>query len=300
MKRLLVAALIALLFIFCFIPSKSVYASTVNMEHFFEADLDPDLSAYPLAPIFSFRDVFGAPYKAKLNRSIPLCPYDKNSFVHEGYKVNYEDEHYYSQLGIDVSRHIGDIDWNRVKADGYEFAIVRLAYRTYGIRSGTLNLDKNFLKNFCGAQDSGLEVGVYVYSQAINEMEAIEEADFVIDELERNHLEPELPIVYDPESVIDDIARTDHVTPAQFTLNAIAFCKRVKERGYVPMIYANMLWEAYKLDLSRLPDIPIWYADYEEYPQTPYMFEYWQYTNEGRVDGIESPVDIDIRLIPKN
>ena len=65
------------------------------------------------------------------------------------------------------------------------------------------------------------------------------------------------------------------------------------------MIYSNMLWEAYELDLEYLEEYPIWYADYEPLPQTPYHFEFWQYTNEGSVDGIEGRTDLNIQLIPK-
>ena len=262
-----------------------------------EEDSDNTISE-PIS--FYFRDVFGEEYETVLNPEIPVCPFDKEKFVHEDYKVFYEDEFYVSRLGIDVSRHVGKINWKEIVEEGYEFAIIRLGYRSYGKNAGDLYLDKNFLTNILGAKEIGLDVGVYIYSQAINEQEAIEEADFVIDNLENNGITIDLPIVYDPESVLNDDARTDDVTPEQFTMNSIAFCNRVRERGYSPMIYANMLWEAYEIDFSKIPDTPIWYADYEEVPQTPYMFSFWQYTNEGRVKGVhDAAVDIDIEMIPK-
>jgi GH25 family lysozyme M1 (1,4-beta-N-acetylmuramidase) len=62
------------------------------------------------------------------------------------------------------------------------------------------------------------------------------------------------------------------------------------------MIYCNMLWEAYKLDLGELSDYPVWYADYEELPQTPYAFEFWQYSESAHIDGIPGAVDADIWL----
>ncbi len=104
----------------------------------------------------------------------------------------------------------------------------------------------------------------------------------------------DLPVVYDPESILDDEARTDNVSGEQFTKNTRVFCERIEESGYRPMIYANMLWEAFELDLSELLDYPIWYADYESVPQSPYAFEIWQYTNEGQVPGVEGPCDINI------
>lgn len=87
------------------------------------------------------------------------------------------------------------------------------------------------------------------------------------------------------------------VSREQFTRNASAFCDRIKKAGYKPMVYANMLWEAYSLDLSALTDIPVWYADYEKLPQTPYDFDFWQYSNEGVVPGISGACDMDIQII---
>lgn len=85
----------------------------------------------------------------------------------------------------------------------------------------------------------------------------------------------------------------------QFTKNTLLFCELISEAGYEPMIYSNMLWEAYQLDLEQLSAYPIWYTDYEPQPQTPYHFEFWQYSNVGRVDGISGNVDLNIQLIEK-
>ena len=77
------------------------------------------------------------------------------------------------------------------------------------------------------------------------------------------------------------------------------FCKEIEEAGYDAMIYSNMLWEAYELDLEKLLDYPVWYADYEELPQTPYRFSMWQYSSTGSVTGIEGNVDLNIQLLKK-
>lgn len=138
-------------------------------------------------------------------------------------------------------------------------------------------------------------MGVYFFSQAVNEEEAKEEADFVLEHLKGKELQ--MPVVYDPEHILEDEARTDGVTGEQFTQNAKVFCKEIEEAGYDAMIYSNMLWEAYELDLKVLEEYPIWYADYELKPQTPYRFEFWQYTNQGAVDGIEGETDLNIQLI---
>ena len=92
---------------------------------------------------------------------------------------------------------------------------------------------------------------------------------------------------------------TDGVTGEQFTQNAKVFCKTMEEAGCDAMIYSNMLWEAYELDLEKLSDYPVWYADYEELPQTPYRFSMWQYSSTGSVTGIGGNVDLDIQFVKR-
>ena len=241
-----------------------------------------------------FVDVFGEHYETTIKPDVPKHDYLNDGFIRDGYKLTYEDDNYTSRLGIDVSRHQGKINWEKVKAQGVEFAFLRIGYRGYG-SEGKICLDQRFYENIKGAQDEGIDVGVYFFSQAISEEEALEEAKFVIDALDGYTLQ--LPVVYDPESILDDVARTDDVTGEQFTKNTIVFCDSIKENGYEPMIYSNMLWEAFEFDLSQLTEIPIWYADYEEFPQTPYHFVFWQYTNEGRISGIDGNMDLDIQII---
>lgn len=253
-----------------------------------EAETEPQM--------IHFVDVYGEEYEVEQNPLVAEHEYDLTAFVHDGDKLTYESELFDSRLGVDVSHHNGVIDWERVKEQGIEFAIIRLGYRGYGAE-GRIRLDRQFENNIVNAQKAGLEVGVYFFAQAVSEEEAEEEADFVLEHL--SDYEIQLPIVYDPESILDAQARTDDVTGEQFTLNAEIFCKRMKEAGYQPMIYCNMLWEAYELDLAQLSEYPIWYADYELLPQTPYYFEYWQYTNQGNVDGIQGNVDLDIQFIKR-
>lgn len=245
--------------------------------------------------ILHFVDVFGENYEVIIRPDIPRHTYDMHAFSRNGQMISYETEKYTSQPGIDVSHHQGEIDWKRVKDSGYEFAFIRLGYRGYS--TGELCLDRYFVQNITNAQACGIEVGVYFFSQAISEEEALEEANFVIQNLNGYHLQ--LPVVYDPESILDDESRTDNISGTQFTRNTLAFCQAIENAGFAPMIYSNMLWEAYELDLAQLTGYPIWYADYEALPQTPYHFTYWQYSNTGTVDGINTAVDLNIRLIPK-
>ena len=184
----------------------------------------------------------------------------------------------------------------QVKADGYDFAIIRIAYRGYG-KTGSLNVDKEFKANIKNAHEAGIDVGVYIFSQAINENEAIEEANLVIEQLKDEEIE--LPVVFDPELIRTDEARTDNISGEQFTKNTIAFCEKIKDAGYEPMIYSNMYWEAFLFEMEKLSDYPIWYADYETIPQTPYEFEFWQYADDGVVDGISGKTDLNVWFYTK-
>ncbi|WP_238483768.1 glycoside hydrolase family 25 protein [Anaerosporobacter faecicola] len=244
-----------------------------------------------------FVDAWGEWHDTEINPNLNKHAYDWTCLKNDGQNISYEgDERYTIRKGIDVSYHQGEIDWKKVKADGYEFAIIRVAFRGYG-ESGSLNLDKCFHTYVKQAHEAGLDVGVYIFSQAINEEEASEEADFVIEALQGITLE--LPVVFDPELIRDSVARTDDVTGEQFTANTITFCEKVKQAGYEPMIYSNMVWEAELFDLEQLQEYPIWYADYELTPQTPYAFQFWQYSESGKVDGIEGNVDLDVQFIPQ-
>lgn len=92
-------------------------------------------------------------------------------------------------MGIDVSEFQGEeIDWKRVKKSGVEFAIIRLGYRAYG-ESGDLVMDAMYEQNMEGALDAGLDVGVYFFSQAISAAEAVEEAEFVLENV-KNMISP--------------------------------------------------------------------------------------------------------------
>lgn len=249
-----------------------------------------------------FVDAFGEPYEVELNEAWAKHPYDTTGFVMTEDGMTFTQEGYTTRKGIDVSVYQGNIDWDKVKADGYDFVIMRIGFRGYG-SAGNICEDKMFAKHYKGAKAAGLDVGVYFFSQAISEEEAVEEAAFVVKQLESVGATPEeltLPVVFDPESILDAEARTDDVTGEQFTANTIAFCEAIKEAGYQPMTYCNMKWQAYLLDLGQLEEYPLWYADYEPIPQTPYDFVMWQYSESSRVDGVSDPVDTDLWIIPVN
>ncbi len=244
----------------------------------------------------TFVDAHGNSYQTIVNPNASKNPYDKTKFVSDSGKMSYEDDTYKSRLGVDVSEHQGDINWQEVKNAGIDFAFIRIGYRGYG-QTGVIKEDVKFESNIIKAKEAGIDVGVYFFSQAINEDEAREEARFVLEHLRGRGLD--LPVVYDPENILDDVARTDNVTPEQFTKNTIAFNEEIKAAGYKPMIYSNMLWEAFQLDMTRLQEYPVWYADYEPKPQTPYDFSFWQYSEKSTVPGISGIVDMNIEMVKK-
>ncbi len=235
-------------------------------------------------------------YRADIRSGVRKHHYDWNRLKWKKKKPYYNDGTYKIRRGIDVSHHNKTIQWKKVKKAGISFAFIRIAYRGYG-RNGRLCIDRQFYRNIKNAKKAGIDVGVYIFSQAVNTKEAKEEAQLVLDTLKGITLE--LPVVYDPERIIGAKARTDGMTRGQCTRNAIAFCKKIKAAGYQPMLYSNMYWEAFRFNLKKLSDYPIWYADYKKKPQTPYDFSFWQYSSKGTVPGISGKVDLNVEFMQK-
>lgn len=242
---------------------------------------------------YTFVDVEGTTYEAVLEEELASCRWDYSRLTREGEFLYYKDTegNTLSRLGVDVSRYQGEIDWQQVREAGVEFAIIRLGFRGYG-EEGRLVLDEKFEQSIRQAAQAGLDCGVYFFSQAVSEEEAGQEAEFVLEHLKG--LEIHGPVVFDTEEIKDDVARTDGLTGEARTRFCQVFCDRIREAGYSPMIYANMKWMAFTLNLEELEDYEKWYADYEPLPQNPYDFTIWQYTETGRVPGIEGNVDLNI------
>ena len=195
-----------------------------------------------------------------------------------------------SKKGIDVSKFQGEIDWELVKEDGVEFAILRAGYRGYG--SGKLVLDEMFIENLEGTKEHGIDIGVYFYSQATSKEEAVEEAEMVIEAL--RGYDVTYPVVLDTEAPSGDGARTAGLTNEERTEYILAFCETIEEAGYIPMIYSNLNWFILKTDYKALSKYDIWLANYDTQPYFPYDFKMWQYSEKGAVNGIEGDVDLNI------
>ena len=192
-----------------------------------------------------------------------------------------------AKTGVDVSSHQESIDWQRAKADGVEFAMIRVGYR--GNTEGKLNLDNRFAENMSGAKAAGLPVGVYFYSQALNETEAQEEIEWVLQQLEGYELQ--YPLVFDWEYAGAG-TRTESVVGETIDRCAEVFCSAASKAGYTPMIYFNREMAYRTMNLSRLADYDFWLAEYDGAPTFFYGFEMLQYSNSGQVDGIPGSVDM--------
>ena len=192
-------------------------------------------------------------------------------------------------MGIDVSKHNGNIDWNAVKNSGVSFVIIRCGYR--GSATGVLVEDPKFRSNIKGAKAAGLKVGVYFFSQAVNEVEAVEEASMAVSLVSGYGLD--MPIFLDVESAG---GRADGISKDTRTAACKAFCQTVQNSGYSAGIYANKTWLNEKINTSSLTSYKIWLAQYASAPTyTTTRYDMWQYSSKGRISGISGDVDLDIR-----
>ena len=195
--------------------------------------------------------------------------------------------------GIDVSKYQGTIDWKKVAEAGVEYAIIRLGYR--GMNEGTLELDPVFEKNMEGAAAAGIKIGVYFFSQAITKEEAIEEATFVINAVDKYNIT--YPVIFDTERVATYNARANGLSYEDRTDMCITFCDRIAAAGYTPMIYANTKYMIMGIDLERLEKYDKWYAVYSDKITFPYNFQMLQYSESGSIPGIKGNVDLDISFV---
>lgn len=208
---------------------------------------------------------------------------------------SYDMDGYVTSIGVDLSEHNINVDFKLLKEQGIEYAFLRVAWRGYV--TPTLHEDKKFKEFYKGAKDVGIKVGVYFFSQAINQEEAIEEAYYMLDIIK--DLEIDTYVVYDYETIEDRQARTNDLTRDERTNNAIAFLETVKNAGYEPMLYTNYDWIKHHYKIKILQDYPIWYAQYSKHPQYKGKYYIWQYCSGAMLDGITSPDGVDLNIMIK-
>ena len=186
--------------------------------------------------------------------------------------------------GIDVSHHNGTVDWDKVKADGIDFAVLRCGYGRKSVRQ----IDTQFERNYRECKRVGMLVGVYHYSYAKNAGDARLEADFMLELIKGKQFE--YPVVFDIEDKGQEAYGKDVLTEI-----TVAFCEKIETAGYYVSIYSNADWFTNKLDLERLAQYDKWLAHWTKSPKWGNEFGgLWQYTDSGTVDGIETKVDMNI------
>lgn len=200
-----------------------------------------------------------------------------------------------SVFGIDVSSHNGSIDWNAVAQSGVEYVIIRCGYRGYG--SGVLVEDSRYRTNIKGALNAGLKVGVYFFSQALDEIEAVEEASMVLNAISGYQIT--FPIFLDVEySNTSKNGRADGLSVSQRTAVCNAFCKTITNAGYRAGVYANKDWLYNHIDTSQFPSsTKIWLAQYAKTPNYSGRYEMWQYSCTGSISGIKGNVDLNMSYL---
>jgi len=193
-------------------------------------------------------------------------------------------------MGIDVSKWNGNINWQAVKNSGVSFVIIRCGYR--GSSTGALVEDPKFKTNIKGATDAGLKVGVYFFSQAISDVEAVEEASMTIDLIKKYKIS--YPVFLDVE---DSNGRGDKIDSSTRTQVVSAFCQTMKNSGYTSGVYANKSWLTGKLNAGALSNYKIWLAQYNTEITYTGKVDMWQYSSKGSVSGISGNTDMNLSYL---
>lgn len=281
-RNLLVYLLIAVLTITCIPPMNASAASNSDLEAAIEAAIKAEQKA-------------NGGIQGRLEGNVPDDFYGD---MVSRYRLKGHDSRFDGwtiRSGIDVSHHQGVIDWKKVAADGIEFAFVRVAGRGYGT-AGNLFEDALYKINLEQARAAGLDVGVYIYSQATTQKEARDEAAYILERIKGYDIN--LPVVFDYEYYAGGRLSKAKLTNKQRTDICRAFCEAVKFAGYEPMIYANKSMLKDDLNAAVLSaDYKIWLAHYTT--ATDYQGEYtfWQHTSQGSVNGINGNVDMNYHYV---
>ena len=201
--------------------------------------------------------------------------------------------------GLDVSSFNGIVNWGQVKQSNIDFAFLRVGFRGYGSK-GTLNPDSKFIANITQTNKLGIPTGVYFVTQATTEAEAIEEANWVINQIKNYKIS--YPVAIDIEAAglerPTDIPRTQNLDKNKRTYLASLFCKTIQNAGYTPIVYTNINWATNYLNMSELSNYDTWIASYKKDitsgPGYNGSYTIWQYTSQGSITGILRNVDLNI------
>ena len=242
---------------------------------------------------YTYEPTVDVPYVQEQRSSLK---YDMSQVYNVDGFYTYEDDTYTSVIGVDVSSHNKEIDWAQVKEAGVTFAMIRCGYRGY--TEGGLQEDEYFETNIQNALANGIQVGVYFFSQAINEEEAAEEAKYVIEKIYSYDIT--WPVVYDYEFYPTETgARGNMIDKDTRTRCANVFLENIKNAGYTPMMYASTETYDQLFIPEYLSEYQFWVAQYNSYCSYNYDYSIWQYSDQGGVRGLPSGLDLNIAFIEK-
>jgi len=285
----IIAAAAALLLLAAFLLSRP----------YFPDEEDPELLLHQLQEMAQAtappQETYLEPTVPETEPENPTIPPDRNPY--DQYDFQYNRHNYLllqnleSYPGVDVSAFQGKIDWKKVKNSGIDFAMIRLGYRGY--ESGKLVEDEYAKDNLKGAKEAGLRIGAYFFSQALNINETDEEIRYMLKILGNTQLD--MPIVLDWE-IPANTARTRNMDATTLTDIQRHFCGQMRNKGYQPMIYFNWHQSEHLYTLHDLEEYPFWLALYQDRMTYPWKVEMWQYTDKGRVPGINGNVDLNVYM----
>lgn len=225
---------------------------------------------------------------------LPKNEYDFTKLVCQSNLMKYYvDGKQVSYVGTDISKYQDYVDFVKLKKAGVDFVMIRAGVRGYG--TGQLILDEYFLDNIKRASDAGLMIGLYFFSQAITEDEAVEEANLVLSNIGEYQIT--YPIAFDMELIQNDTSRIENLTREEKTKITKKFLKTIEDAGYKAMVRGNKEWLIKKVDLSKLTDYDIWLSEPGDLPDYPYQFTMWQYSDTAVIDGIAGYANLNISFI---
>lgn len=256
-------------------------------EEFYDTDIKPDST--------SDSELYNMPFLNRYGNSTSVSPYTSQTYTHHAIFNDRTIIH-----GIDVSQWQGQIDWNKVKAAGIDFALIRVGYRGYG-SAGTLSAstkDTYYDTNMANATAAGVNVGIYIFSQAITPEEAKEEAQYILDNIGSYNVTMPLVLDYEYASTSSGLGGrlyNANLSKEEATNVCLAFCQTIADAGYTPMVYANKSMLESQLNASDITSkgYRIWLANYTTNTTYGGTFDFWQYSSTGKVDGISGNVDMN-------
>jgi GH25 family lysozyme M1 (1,4-beta-N-acetylmuramidase) len=227
----------------------------------------------------------GTKEEVDLDEDIDRNTYDYSNLTSKSPLMTYSvDGNVVSTCGVDISANSGEVDFSKLKSAGVDFVMIKIGARGYS--SGNIVMDENYEDNLAAAKKAGLDIGVYFCSQAVSKSEAKEEADVVLDAIEKYTIK--YPVAYVMENVTDDMARIEALDTSERTQMAKSFMDRVENSGYTPILYGDLEWLMTYVDMSKLDDYDVWYAQDSSKPDFPYEFTMWQYSSNATIKGIDS------------